>query len=67
MEVATGKFVEQPARADMTKFETSMSFLHIKTSMGLHEKIQQVRHKICQNRREMAQVRLEAIDWADNP
>jgi hypothetical protein len=67
MKVATGKFVEQLARADMTKLETSMSFLHIKVSMGLHEKIQQVRNKICQNRREMSQVRLEAIDGADNP
>jgi hypothetical protein len=35
--------------------------------MGLHEKIRQVRHEICQNRRETAQVRLEAIAGADNP
>jgi hypothetical protein len=67
VEVATGKFVKQLARAEMTKLETSMSFLHIKASMGLHEKIRQVRHEICQNQRETAQVRLEAIAGADNP
>ncbi len=67
MEVATGKFVEQPAGADVMKLETSMSFLQIKASMGLHKKIRQVRHKICQNRRETAQIRLEAIAGADNP
>ncbi len=67
MEVTTGKLVKQPAGADVTKLETSMSFLQIKASMGLHEKIRQIRHEICQNRREMAQVRLEAIAGADNP
>jgi hypothetical protein len=51
----------------MTKLEMSKSFLQIKASMGLNEKIRQVQHEICQNRRETAQVRLEAIAWADNP
>ncbi len=67
MEVATGKFSEQPAGADVTKLETSMSFLQIKASIGLQEKIQKVRHDICQNRRETAHVRLEAIAGADSP
>jgi hypothetical protein len=67
MEVATGRFKDQPAGTDVAKLETSMSFLQIKASMGLHEKIRQVRHEICQNRREVAQVRLEAIAGADNP
>jgi uncharacterized membrane protein len=44
-----------------------MSFLQIKASMGLHEKIWQVRHEICQNRSETAHVRLEAIARVDNP
>jgi hypothetical protein len=44
MEVATGRFKDQPAGTDVTKLETSMSFLQIKASLGLHEKIQQVRH-----------------------
>ncbi len=67
MEVATGKFQEQPAVTDLTKLETSMSFLQIKASMGLNEKIRQVRHEICQNRREIVQVRQVAIAGADNP
>jgi hypothetical protein len=67
MEVATGNFIEQPAGADVTKLETSMSFLQIKASMGLYKKIRQIRHKICQNTRETAQVRLEAIAGTDNP
>jgi hypothetical protein len=65
--VATGRFKDQPARTDATKLETMMSFLQIRASVGLHEKIRQVRHEICQNRRETAQVRLEAIAGADNP
>jgi hypothetical protein len=31
MEVATGKFAKQPGGADITKLETSMSFLQIKS------------------------------------
>jgi hypothetical protein len=61
MEVAKDKFKEQLAGTVVTKLETSMSFLQIKASMGLHEKIRQVCHEICQNRRETALVRLEAI------
>jgi hypothetical protein len=38
-----------------------------KAVMGLHEKIRQVRHKICQNSRETAHARLEAIAGANNP
>jgi hypothetical protein len=67
MEVATGRFKDQPAGTDVTKLETTMSFLQIKASVGLNEKIRQVWHEICQNRRETAQVRLEAITGADNP
>jgi hypothetical protein len=67
MEVATGRFKDQPAGTNVTKLETTMSFRQIKASVGLHEKIRQVRHEICQNRRETAQMRLEAIAGADNP
>jgi hypothetical protein len=45
----------------------SRSFLQINASMGLQEKIRQVKHEICQNRRKMAHIRLEAIAGADNP
>jgi hypothetical protein len=46
MKVAMGKFIEQPAGKDMTKVKTSMSFLQIKASIGLHKKIRQVHHEI---------------------
>jgi hypothetical protein len=44
-----------------------MSFLQIKSSIGLHKKIQRVKHKICQSSRETEHVRLEAIAGAHNP
>jgi hypothetical protein len=53
--------------AKQTRLETSMSFLQIKSSMGLHEKIQQVKQEIFQSRWETDHVRLEAIAGADNP
>ncbi len=34
--------------------------------MKLHDKIRQVKHEICQSRRDTAYVRLEAIAGADN-
>ncbi len=44
-----------------------MSFLQIKSSMGLHEKIRHVKHEICQNRRETAHVWLEDIAGQTTP
>jgi hypothetical protein len=44
-----------------------MSFLQIKSFMGLHERIWQVRYEICQSQRETIHVRLEAIAIADKP
>jgi len=35
--------------------------------MKLHNKIRQVKHKICQSRKDIAYVRLEAITRGDNP
>jgi hypothetical protein len=66
MEVATGQFAEMAARMDTAKLETLLSFLKIKSSMGLHRKILQVKHEIWQNRRETVHVQLEAIAKADN-
>jgi hypothetical protein len=47
MEVAMGQFSEVPIGADVTRLETLMSFLQIKSSMGLHKKIRQVKNMIC--------------------
>jgi hypothetical protein len=51
MGVAISKFSEVPAGPDVTRLEASVSFLQIKSSISLHKKIPQVKHKICQSRR----------------
>jgi len=65
MQVASGKNLEEDFT--ITRLESTMSFLQIRTTMSLQEKIKQVRYEICQSRRETAFVRLEAIAGADNP
>jgi hypothetical protein len=49
----------------MTRLEFLMSFLQIKSTMGVHKKIREVKFEICRHRRETAQ--LEAIAGVDNP
>jgi hypothetical protein len=44
-----------------------MSFLQVKSSMTLKEKLRQVRNTICVNRRKIAHMKLEAVADADNP
>ena len=63
--MASGKNLEEDF--SITRLESTMSFLQIRTTMSLQEKIKQVRYEICQSRRETAFVRLEAIAGADNP
>jgi hypothetical protein len=46
MEVATRKFLDVPVGTDMTKLESSISFLQTKFSMSLQERIWQVMHEI---------------------
>ncbi len=52
---------------DLTRLESGMSFLQVRASMSMKEKLRQVRSAICVNRREIAHTRLEAITGADNP
>ena len=65
MEVASGAREEEAT--DTTRLESAISFQLIKKSMKLEDKIRQVKHEICQNRRETAFLRLESIAGADNP
>ena len=65
MEVASGKRLEETINT--TRLESRKSFLQIRVSMSLQEKICQVHQEICQSRRETALVRLEVIARADNP
>jgi hypothetical protein len=44
-----------------------MSFMQVRASMSIKEKLRQVRGAICVNRREIAHTRLEVIAGADNP
>jgi hypothetical protein len=63
MEQITNKEKER----DLTQLESGMSFLQVRASMSMKEKLRQVSGAICVNRREITHTRLEAIAGADNP
>jgi hypothetical protein len=67
MEVAQGRFLGKEGEADLTRLESGMSFMQVRASMSMKEKLRQVRGAICENRRDIARTRLEAIASADNP
>jgi hypothetical protein len=67
MEVAQGRFTDKEGEGDLTRLESGMSFMQVRASMSMKEKLRQVREAICVNRREIAHTRLEAIAGADNP
>jgi hypothetical protein len=67
MEVAQGRFTNKEGEGDLTRLESGMSFLQVRASMSMKEKLRQVRGAICVNRREIAHTGLEAIVGADNP
>jgi hypothetical protein len=67
MEVAQGRFTDKEGEGDLTRLESGMSFMQVRASMSMKEKLRQVRGAICVNRRQIAHTRLEATAWADNP
>jgi hypothetical protein len=67
MQVATGKFTSAPDATDVTRLETELSFLQVRNSMALAQKLRQVKAEICANRREIAHTRLEAVAGSGNP
>jgi hypothetical protein len=67
MEVAQGRFANKEGDRDMTRLESGMSFLQVRASMSMKEKLRQARSAMCVNQREKAHMRLEAITGADNP
>jgi hypothetical protein len=67
MEVAQGQFSNKEGEGDLTRLESGMSFMQVRASMSMKEKLRHVRGAICVNRREIAHTRLEAIAGADNP
>ncbi|OBQ32975.1 MAG: hypothetical protein AN484_27535, partial [Aphanizomenon flos-aquae WA102] len=66
IQVAKGTFDSGIRNPDITKLESELSFLHIKSTMSIKSKIKQVKMEICFNRRELAYARLESIAGADN-
>jgi hypothetical protein len=67
MEVAQGQFANKEGEGDLTRLESGISFLQVRASMSMKEKLRQVQSAICVNRREIVHTRLEAIACADNP
>jgi hypothetical protein len=61
MQVASGKFSTTTGEAEVTRLESEVSFLQVKATMSLKELIPQVKMKICDNRRQIAQVRLMQV------
>jgi hypothetical protein len=67
IQVASGKFDAATTEASITRLESELSFLQVKATMTLQERIRQVKGDICENRRQIAQLRLESIAGAENP
>ncbi len=67
MQVALGQFTGKEGEGDLTRLESGRSFMQVRASMSMKEKLRQVRGAICVNRRQIAHTRLEAIAAADNP
>jgi hypothetical protein len=67
MEVAQGRFADKEGDGNLTRLKSGMSFLQVRVSMSMKEKLRQVRSAISVNRREIAHTRLEAIAGSYNP
>jgi hypothetical protein len=67
MEVAQGHFNDKEGEGNLTRLGSGMSFMQVRASVSMKEKLRQVRGAICVNRREIAHTRLEVIAGADNP
>ncbi len=67
LEVAQGRFNNKEGEGDLMQLESGMSFLQVRASMSMKEKLRQVRGAICVNRREIAHTWLEAIAGDYNP
>ncbi len=65
--VASGKFSTATGEAEVTRLESKVSFLQVKATMSLKERILQVKAEICDYRRQIAHVQLESLAEAENP
>jgi hypothetical protein len=53
--------------AEFTRLESEVSFLQVKATISLKERIHQAKAEICDNRRQIAHVCLESLEGAENP
>ena len=53
IQVASSKFSTATGEAEVTGLESEVSFLQVKATMSLKERIRQVKAEICDNRRQM--------------
>ncbi len=67
IQVASGRFSMVTEEAEFTRLGPELSFLQVKSTMTLQETIRQVKAEICENRRQIAHMRLESIGGAENP
>jgi hypothetical protein len=67
IEVASGKFNMVTTEAEFTRLESELSFLQVRSTMTLQETIRQVKAEICEDRKQIAHMRLESIARAENP
>ncbi len=67
IQVASGKFSTATGEAEVIRRESEVSFLQVKATMSLKERIRQVKAEICDNRRQIAHVSLESLAGAENP
>jgi hypothetical protein len=67
IKVASGKFSTATGGGKVTRLESEASFLQVKATMSLKERIWQVKAEICDNRRQIVHVRLESLAGAENP
>ena len=58
IQVASGKFDAATTEASITRRESELSFLQVKATMTLQERIRQVKGDICENRRQMGAVEI---------
>jgi hypothetical protein len=61
IEVVSGKFKMVTKEAKFTGLESKLSFLQVKSTMTLQERIQQVKTRICEDRTQIAHMRLEKL------
>jgi hypothetical protein len=59
MEVAQGRFANKEGEGDLARLESGMSFLQVRASMSMKQKLRRVQSAICVKRREIAHTRLE--------